>query len=248
MQQGNPTMSNWAACITVADFAELAALRLFPGLECGEANGMVWLRGNTSGEELDRTLAKVPGLERFEVLESGRLKSPHSRIPGGKLPPVAWRPLKELLVPALPTAAMAGETRQKLALTLVRSGVEQPPAALLTTLSAWTGFAERAPVIRLDGLAFAVSDDQQALVLGKPVPPLPGIRMVNQSGILTPCGFAWSPPVEPAALKDLFALGPNDVVVLAEDGTHQVIRSEQFVRASRSAARATREEFNAHDR
>jgi hypothetical protein len=73
------------------------------------------------------------------------------------------------------------------------------------------------------------------------------VRMINHAGILTPCGFAWTPRVAPAVLRELFALGENDVAVLAEDGTHQVIRSEQFVRASRSAARATREGFDHHE-
>jgi len=238
--------STWAACIPLAEFRDLAALRLFADVEFVEVERTIWLRGART-DELERSLARVPGLHRFEVLETGQLRSANSRIPGGMLPLSGWRPLKEALVPDLPTAAIGGETRQKLTLSVVRSGAEQAPAALLTPLADWTEFAEHSPIVRLERLVFAVSEDRQVLVLGRPVPPLPGARMVNRAGILTPCGFAWTPSVEPAVLRQLFALGENDVAVLAEDGTHQVIRSEQFVRASRSAARATREGFDRHE-
>jgi MoxR-vWA-beta-propeller ternary system domain bpX2/FtsH ternary system domain X7 len=237
-------MNAWAACIDRADCHELAGLRLFAGAECAAVGGIVWLRGSDSSEDLERALAKVPGLERFELLLSGRLKARHSRIPGGILPPASWRPLKEMLVPVLPSAALAGQTRQKLALTLRRSRQEQTPAALITNLAAWTEFASQAPSIRLERLVFAVAEDRQTLVLAEPLPALPGLRLTNQTGVLTPCGYAWSPTVEPAALRELFGLAPDDVAILAPDGTHQVVRAEQFVRASRSAARATAAGFD----
>jgi MoxR-vWA-beta-propeller ternary system domain bpX2/FtsH ternary system domain X7 len=236
-------MNTWAACISSADCEVLGPLRLFPGVDCAEIGGFVWLRGQESNEDLERALARVPGLERFELLASGRLKSPHSRIPAGTLPPAAWRPLKEMLLPALPAAALPAEIKQKLALTLTRSGVEQTPTALLTTLAAWKEFCCHAAAARLEPLAFAVAEDQQTLVAGEPLPALPGVRLVNQSGILTPCGYAWSPAVDAAVVRELLGLGADDVAVFAADSTHQVVRAEQFVRASRSAARATAEAF-----
>jgi hypothetical protein len=239
-------MTAWAACIKSADREALAAIRLFPGTECAEISGIVWLRGETFSEDLERALAQIPNLERFELLPSGRLKSPHSRIPSRTLPPCTWRRLKETLVPALPLALLPGDARQKLALTLIRSRAEQTPAALVTTLAAWAGFATEAPMVRLQPLSFAVNDAGQTLVLGQPLPSLPGVRLVNQAGILTPCGYAWSPAVSAGLLRELFGLGADDVAVLAADGTHQLLRAEQFVRASRSAARLTVTAFN-HD-
>jgi hypothetical protein len=50
--------------------------------------------------------------------------------------------------------------------------------------------------------------------------------------------------VEPAVLRQLFDLKAGDFVILGEDNTHQVIHSEQFVAARRSAARVTLREWN----
>jgi hypothetical protein len=238
-------MKAWAACIQSTDRDSLAALRLFPGTECAEIGGLVWLRGNSSGEELDRALAMIPGLERFELLASGHLKSPHSRIPHGNLPASGWRSLKATLVPVLPSAVLPGEIRRKLPLTLVRSRVELTPSALLASLESWTEFASHAPALRLASLSFAVAENQQTLITGQPLPTLPGVRLVNRNGILTPCGYAWSPAVDAAVLREVFGLGNDDVVVLDPDSTHQVIRAEQFVSASRSAARMTTAGFQA---
>ncbi|MDB6112408.1 MAG: hypothetical protein JWR69_4158 [Pedosphaera sp.] len=239
-------MTAWAACIKSADRDALAAIRVFPGTECAEIGGIVWLRGEDLSEDLERALAQIPGLERFELLAPDRLKSPRSRIPCGTLPPRSWRALKDTIVPSLPLATLPGEARQKLALTLVRSRAEQTPSALITTLAAWADFASQAPMVRLEPLSFAVNEDRQTLVLGQPLPPLTGVRLVNQAGILTPCGYAWSPAVSASMLRELFGLGADDVAVLAADGTHQLVRAEQFVRASRSAARLTLTALN-HD-
>jgi hypothetical protein len=87
-------------------------------------------------------------------------------------------------------------------------------------------------------------ENREVLVLGSPLPGIPGRRYAGSEGILVPCGYAWSPSVEVSVLRQLFELHPNDWVLLDEDHTHQVIRAEQFVPASRSAARRTIAEWS----
>jgi MoxR-vWA-beta-propeller ternary system domain bpX2 len=232
-------MSSWAACIPVVNAAEVAAMRLFSGIECAEVAGTFWIRGSTVSEQMEKALRSISGLQCFELLESGWLKSPESRIPERMLPKVAWQSLRTTILPALPTATLPGETRQKLPVTLVRSYAEQEAAALLADFAEWAAYAAEAPEVRLKSLRFAVNEERKVLIIGQPLPPLKGLQLANYSGILVPCGLSWSPAVDAAVLSELFHRGAEDFVICFEDHTHQLIKPEQLVSASRSAVRAT---------
>jgi hypothetical protein len=219
--------------------SDLAALRLFPNIEFAEIGGAYWLRGTTLDDVLEHELKKIPGLARFTLLPSDKLRHAGSRIPDRTLPPAVWRPLRQAVTAALPVAALGGENTQKIPIALIRASEEQPVLALLTGLDAWVEYAAGASLARLAPLRFAATENREVLVLGTPLPSISGRRFAGTEGILAPCGFSWTPKVEPSVLRQLFELRPDDWVLLAEDNTHQIIRAEQFVAASRSAARRT---------
>lgn len=231
--------SRWAACISLAQLERLAGLRLFPKVEFARAGELAWLRGAALDEDLERALKKIPGLERFDWVESERLRPVGSRIADRRLPALAWGPLVEALPVALPAPALPGEARQKIGVSLARSSAEAEPAALLTTVEAWKAFATTAPAVRLERLRFAVMETGQVLVLGTPLPSARGTQLTASEGILVPAGFSWTPAVDAAVLRQLFELNGEDVALLAEDHTVQVVRAEQMVPASRSATRAS---------
>jgi hypothetical protein len=236
--------SRWAACVPAAHLESLAALRLFPRIEFAAAGNFAWIRGASIDADLERLLNKVPGLQRFDWLPNHLLRPLGSRIADKSLPALQWRPLQGALPVTLPTPALSGEAKQKLPLCLVRTSLETRPSALLTSLEAWSRFSTTAPLVRLAGLRFAVTDAGQVLTLGTPLPSAPGTQLANFKGILVPCGFTWTPAVDAAVLRQLFQLTGEDVVLLAEDNTAQLIRSEQWVLASRSATRATLSEIS----
>jgi hypothetical protein len=237
-------MSHWAACLLTAQIGEFSLLRLFPGIEFAEVGGALWLRGNNLETNLEQELKRIPGLIRFELMASNRLRPVESRISDRVLPAAIWRPLKDAVGVTLPVAALSGETTRKVPLVLIRSSVEQPVSALRISLDEWVQYVTGAAMVRLNPLRFAAMEARQVLVLGCPLPAISGQRFGERGGLLVPCGFTWSPPVEAVVLRQLFSLGADDYVILAEDNTHQILRSEQFVPASRSAARRTLAEWN----
>lgn len=237
-------MPGWAACLLSGRVTDLAALRLFPNIEFAEIAGAYWLRGSSLDDALEHELKKIPGLSRFALLPSDKLRPIDSRIPDRTLPSALWQPLKEAVRATLPVAALSGENMQRIPLVLVRDAEERPALALMLSLDAWLEFAAGASLARLALLRFAAMENREVLVLGSPLPGMPGLRYAGNEAILVPCGFTWSPKVEPGVLRQLFELQPDDWVILHEDHTHQVIRAEQFVPASRSAARRTVAEWN----
>lgn len=237
-------MPGWAACLLSGRVADLAALRLFPNIEFAEIAGAYWLRGTTLDDPLEHELKKIPGLARFTLLPSDKLRPAGSRIPDRTLPPAVWRQLKQAVTATLPVAALCGENTQRIPVSLVREDKEQPALALFTGLDAWVEYASGAALARLAPLRFAAMENREVLVLGSPLPSISGRRFAGSEGILVPCGFTWTPKVETGVLRQLFELRPDDWVFLDQDNTHQVIRAEQFVAASRSAARKTLMEWS----
>jgi hypothetical protein len=236
-------MPGWASCLLSGRVADLAALRLFPNIEFAEIAGVYWLRGTALDDALEHELKKIPGLTRFALLPSDKLRPCDSRIPDRSLPSAIWRSLKQAVIATLPVAGLCGENSQKISLALVRDAEEQPAVALLVGLKTWVEYATSAPLVRLASLKFAAMENREVVILGGPLPGISGRLFAGAEGILVPCGFTWTPKVEAGVLRQLFELRPDDCVLLAEDNTHQVIRAEQFVPASRSAARRTTMDF-----
>jgi hypothetical protein len=121
----------------------------------------------------------------------------------------------------------------------VRSGEEREPSLLLTNLEEFNGFAVTAAQVRLERLQFAADDQGRVLVRGEPLPPLPGRRFVLHGSVAVPAGLAWHPAVSAEVLARRFGVSVDALVVWNEDGTITRLHAEQFVPATRSAARMT---------
>lgn len=237
MKDGSP----WVARLNAADASALAGLRLVAGLEVATIGSVLWLRGSAWNEALRRALRKVPGLDRFETHASGRLLADGARVPQGRLPELRWQALAPWFPVNLPTAHGLVAAPSPAPFRLVRSTGEREAGGVLAELSAWHEFAIGAAAIRLRPLRFAAARDGRVWIEGMPLPPVPGRRFSISEGIAIPCGFTWSPALSVTAIRQWLGLGEGDATFAAEDGTWEIIRAEQFVPATRSAARATRE-------
>ncbi len=124
---------------------------------------------------------------------------------------------------------------------VVPGGEVREPALLETALEQLAAYAQTAPQWRLDRWSFAAAQGGRALVRGLPLPPLPGVRFVEAGGVYLPAGCAWSPAVEPAIVRQLLQLAQGDSAILHPSGSWDRIAADDWVRASRSAFRRTRE-------
>src|SRR5262245_16594340 len=183
----------WAISIARDDAASLAALRLVPGLEVGEAPDLIWLRGKPGDEQLDRRLSALPARVRYEWLAPAQLRPLDRRIPSARLPDVRWQSLDAWLQVAMPVAALPASEPVRMALALVGAPDEREPALRLTRFEGGQQFASVAAQVRLDSLQFAADAEGSVLVRGQPLPPLPGRRFVLHGGVAVPAGFSWQP-------------------------------------------------------
>ena len=200
----------------------------------------MWLRGPRLDETTRGVLRAVLGCTVYLPLGDGQLKPDGKSVPHGHEPQGSWLLLRDWLVTALPPQRFAMREVNRVSLSLVRSGTVQPTELLCLARGDWLAYAATAPQARLDRLTFATCDGQTA-VLGKPLPPIRGVGYWMQSGVAAPVGMTWSPAVNANVLRDVLQLQEGDIALLEPDGEYCVIRSDQFVGASRSAARLTEE-------
>ncbi|MBS0261025.1 MAG: hypothetical protein JSS02_03640 [Planctomycetes bacterium] len=229
----------WAVCVPRDAARAVAGLRLERGIEVLELPDALWLRGDSLDEALSRRLWCLPGGRRFEVGGRGELRPLNSRLPQGQLPSGTWIAIGDWAQVELPPAAFAGISSERAALTLVRQPGEHDANVLLLPWSVWAAYGLSAAKVRLDRLRFVLSDAGTVVVHGEPLPPLPGERFYEQAGIALPCGWGWSPAIEPELLAKAWRLKSQDLALVATDGSWQKIPAANFVRAARSAIRET---------
>ena len=229
----------WAICLDRRDVSAAGRLRQVAGVEVYEEAEAVWLRGPQLGEALQWQLAAVAGARRFSVLPDGQLLPSGARVPRGWLPRGPWTALSRWMGLECPPALLAGRDEATVARVLVRSERMEEASLLLTQFDLWAAYAVDSPQVRLDRWRFAVAAGGRAAVHGRPLPPLPGQRWVEQEGIAVPAGWTWTPAVEAALLRQIFGLAEGDVALWHADGEWERIAADEFVRATRAAVRET---------
>lgn len=227
-----------------AQRATLGTVRAQPGLRAAaDAAGQLWLRGLPATGLLPLALRQLPALASYAADAEGRLFPKDKPTPTGRLPHLAWQPLAAFSSLEIPTAALPGQPPAPVPIRLVSSAQVQPGAALLTTLAALAGYAETAPAVRLAGLRFAVSARGQALLLGTPLPPLPGQEYWSSAGLLLPAGFDFEVPLVAALLAGQRAAA-DDVLLFFSDGRYEAIVAAHLHPVTRSAVRRTASTFS----
>jgi hypothetical protein len=231
----------WALVLDAVDRAAAGSL-LGLDVEVLEIDERVWLRGPTAAEDRMRRLLGVPARRRY-VVSDGAVFPVGRKAPEGTLPDGDWRPLVDWLRVRPTVAMLPGDASDRPALRLVfapsaASPVE--PSALSVEFAVWARYAETAPAVRLARWSFAVDGDR-ALVVGRPLPPIPGIRLVVHEDVFAPAGMTWSPPLAVADVRRILGARAGEFVLWLPGRAVEVAPKSAFVACSRSAVRSTAE-------
>ncbi|MCA8995577.1 MAG: hypothetical protein KDA80_01270 [Planctomycetaceae bacterium] len=229
----------WAMRMPTREGTVWSRLRLTPGIEFADEDGVSWLRGPELTDDLKRRLFALPVGDLFDVLPDGQLRFHGRRVPVARLPELRWRPLRDTLPLELPPSTFPGRVSDRVPLTLVRSTVEQPANLLVLPFSEFAAWGLLAPEIRLGRLRFAVCADGRCMVSGEPLPPVLGEWYVAHDGLALPVGWTWSPAIDRQLVGQMLRLSPGDVCLWTTAGRLERVPGDQFVSGSRSSLRAT---------
>lgn len=225
--------------LAVADEPALGAVRNVPGLRVGRADATLWLRGLPAEGDLPLAVRQLPAVAAYSLDDEGRLFPAGGRTPTARLPELAWQAVRDFVPLELPTAALPAQAPPPYRLRVVPSGRAEAGAALLTTWAAWQAYAEEAPEARLRGLRFAASARGQALLVGAPLPPLPGQELWLREGILLPAGFTFETPLLFGLVASRLNPAHDALLLFDAAGEWERVAWAHLVPATRSAVRLT---------
>lgn len=238
MNPGGEQTSGWAIKLPRAASAGVFGLRLNVGVEVGETEETIWLRGLAGDAALRRRLLMLPALGRYVWDGEEKLRPEGSRLATERMPELPWAPILAWAKIEAPVARLPASVAERAVLRLVPATETGGASnALWLEFAVWRDWALSAPVARLERLVFAASGES-ALVRGTPLPAAPGRHLVETDGVLIPAGLACAPAVSAGVLRRVWGVGEGDVVLWDEAGA-RVLGRELFVPATRANVRAT---------
>lgn len=190
----------------------LGAIRTVPGWKAAADDQQIWLRGPVDNGGAQVALNSLPATATYFADDKGRLFPIGKQTPVLTIKELAWQKLTDFLPVSLPVSAMPGTVPATIPVRLSRTGTPQPVKALLTTFSIWKTYVKTAPMIRLQQLRMAVSESQQVIVMGAPLPAIKGETYWEYKNLLVPSGYHFDPPV----LADLITSTENILLFYPE--------------------------------
>lgn len=233
--------AEWTVVIDELQVASLAALWNVPGIQLCAVDARIWVQGSALSETDAPLVGSLPAEERYEMRGDQRLFRAGECLPVATLPEGDWVSLREFFNVSLPATLLPAASPKSLPMRLVRSPHSMPSNVVATSFAQWYAFAINAPQIRLRQLSFAVRNSGTTVVRGCPVPTLSGRHFVEEDGVALPAGLIWQPAMRPRAVAERCKLQKGDLALFSADAMWTRIPAAEFVPASRSAARATRD-------
>ena len=217
----------------------LRPIRHWPHLAMSVVDGVVWVKG-LRPEDLENGLLRSIPFARLFYLREGNLYPPGGLMPLKQLPAgLAWRPFSKSLPLRFPSFNHnyfgIGE---RLPVRLVASASEQPAAALLVPVDMLRRYALTASAIRFRPLQWVVLENE-ALVFGAPLLPLPGVVFWQLGVHLLPAGYRFEFPALAEAIGRRLCPTSGDRLFWEPDGSCLVLGDEAIIPLSTGSIRMT---------
>jgi len=170
----------------------LGPVRHWSQLRIAVAQDGYWIRGLTQEQLESAEIRSIPFKKLYYMRgDHAQLLFPRGgSVPVRKLPSgLSWTPLEK----AMPLEHPSYNHNyfglsERLSVRLVPSEREEEPVALLLSLQQLGDYIQTAPAVRLEPLSWVIADDQ-ALVVGRPLLPLPGKSYWRRGNHLLPAGL-----------------------------------------------------------
>lgn len=218
------------------DKEALGPIRCLQGLQVAADASGIWLRGIPVGD-LPMGIQQLPALHTYWLDGEDRLFPLKRSTPVCKLPDLLWQPLAVFIPVSLPVSGLPGKLAEPYFPRLTATNIVKKAEGLQTSLHLWKQYVVDAPLVRLQPLRFAASRQHQVLVIGEPLPPLPGAVFWMQGNLLIPAGYNFDPPLAGVLASEVLAGEGDGVLLFDKDGSWQRIASDHIIPASRSAVR-----------
>lgn len=221
------------------DAHSLGNIRCMPDIKVAADENYIWLRVFYDRGGPDKNIVQLPVQHSYHIDENDLLFTPGGLTPVAILPQLDWQPVAGFVSIQIPVAALPGKLEEAAITKLITSATTKKSNALLTSLLHWKAYAETAPATRLAPLKFAVSENNQVLIMGTPLPPIPGKEYWIMDDILLPCGYNLEIPMAAPFISNKLNPDKDGLLLFDEHGHCEKIDLAYVVPAKRSAVRLT---------
>lgn len=218
---------------------DLVKIRQWNNLKVAFDNGLIWVTGFNYEQVYSTAVRSLP-FKSVYFEKDNRLFFLNSFLPERSIPALLWTPIDRAFPLTLPPANhnYFGVSEQ-IIIRLVESELECEAMAMITPLDLLASYISTAPAIRLTNIRWTVLDSMKALLIGKPLLPIPGKTFWQRKDMLIPTGF----DLELFLIADLIQkrLSPGRInwVCMDEDNTCIHVPKESLMPLSLSSFRLT---------
>jgi hypothetical protein len=218
-----PAPADWLLTVPLAERGQLAPLRDWPGLKIAFADDAAWVTGFADDPLRLPTVRAIPYITVY-YQRADRLFRAGSRLPERTVPALLWSPIGRGLPVTLPPFRPNYTDPQPVrAVRLVPGGAEQPLAAMRVDVGVLRAEVEIAPAFRLEPLRWTRLGDADALVLGWPPLPVPGLAFWARANWLLPAGYDLDLPLLAHWLNEQLNPGGQHWLLWQPDGQYAAI-------------------------
>jgi hypothetical protein len=232
----NASVSTCCARLPLAALPVLAGLRTAPDVTVRLLDRHAWVYWPPENEDVLRRVRPVSGVELYECQEGNWYRHGH-RLPTSDVPAETEAvALHGVLFPA-PVQPEVGPlpALRPTTLRLVRDDHPRPTTALRCSLAALGRWADRVPTAELNAVR-AARAGTTALLLGSPLPSLPGGERFWGEQVLVPLGLRAEPALRERAWKEAFGIDAEHFLLLSGHGAEAVPQAA-FAPLTRSGVR-----------
>lgn len=197
----------------------------------------IWVKILSKLPILENQYLKIPFEEKFLLGENDSLFPLGKVTPTRKLANLNWQPIADFFEIELPVSAEQGKTDDVYFVELTQSNQAREGSALLTSFENWKFFVETQASIRFENLRFSLSQHQEVLIVGNPLPSIQGKEYWFCENMLLPAGYDFKFPLLAKQIATKLNKDKENQLVFFEDGTWVKIAFVDFVKTTRSAVR-----------
>jgi hypothetical protein len=172
----------------------LAPIRHWQHLTMATDEDKIWVTG-FSQQEITGVIVKSIPVKTIWYQQGPYLFPEGSILPARKAPSLLWSPIERGLPLELPPENHNYfGVSDKVVIRLVETQQEHAAAALIVAIDDLKLLMETAPAIRLKPLKWSIINNQDALIVGVPLLPVPGNTFWQEGNFLIPAGYDFEWP------------------------------------------------------
>jgi MoxR-vWA-beta-propeller ternary system domain bpX2 len=168
---------------------DLSAIRHWTNLKTAVDGNDLWIKDLDYQQVYSKEVRSLSFKNAFYERDN-HLYPLNSNLPDRIVPALLWTPIDRSIPVSLPTLNhnFFGIT-DKISISLIESQQEREAVAMLLPVPIISDYSDKAPAVRMSGLRWCLIGNDSALVIGKPVLPLPGETLWSRGDHLIPTGL-----------------------------------------------------------